>query len=112
MYNTHRKQLFFANTLKERFYMIDISRVTTEGQVTIPYEFRKKLDIKEGDKIVFIEKDGLLFLGNSNRLVLEDYARSMAGEAEKAGIKTEEDVMQFVREIRGEIWEQKYAGND
>jgi AbrB family looped-hinge helix DNA binding protein len=92
--------------------MIDTSRVTTKGQVTIPYAFRKKLDIKEGDKIVFIEKDGLLFLGTSNRILLEDFARSMTGEAEKAGFKTEEDVTRFVREIRGEIWEKKYANND
>ena len=91
--------------------MIDVSRVTTKGQVTIPLEFRKKLNIKEGDKVVFIEKDGLLFLGNSNRLVLEDFARSMIGAAENAGIKTEEDVTKIVNEIRSEIWGKKYADN-
>ena len=91
--------------------MIDVSRVTTKGQVTIPLEFRKKLKIKEGDKVVFIEKDGLIFIGNSNRIVLEDFARAMAGEAEKAGITTEEDVAKLVKEIRREIWEKKYADN-
>jgi len=85
--------------------MIDVSRVTTKGQVTIPFEFRKKLKIKEGDKVVFIEKDGLLFMGNSNRIVLEDFARSMAGEAEKAGIQTEDDVTKIVDEIRAEFAE-------
>ena len=92
--------------------MIDVSRVTTKGQVTIPYEFRKRHGIKEGDKVVFIEKDGLLFLGSSNRIALEDFARAMSGEAEKAGIKTEEDVAKLVKEIRKEIWETKYADYD
>ena len=92
--------------------MIDVSRVTTKGQVTIPSELRKKLGIREGDKVVFIEKDGLLFLGNSNRIVLEDFARTMAGEAEKADIRTEKDVDKIVSEIRQELWESKHADND
>ena len=91
--------------------MIDVSRVTTKGQVTIPQEFRKKLGVKEGDKVVFIERDGLVLLGNSNRIAMAEFARAMGGEANKVGIKNDEDVNKNVKEIRQEIWEENYADN-
>ena len=91
--------------------MIDVSRVTSKGQITIPVEMRKKLGIKEGDKVVFIEKDGYLVLSNSNRVAFEEFQAAMAGEAEKAGIKTEQDVINLVKEVRREIWEEKHAGH-
>jgi AbrB family looped-hinge helix DNA binding protein len=79
---------------------MDVSRVSSKGQVTIPIEIRKKLGIKEGDKIVFMEKDNNIILINSKQLVYEKYQKEMAGEAEKAGIKSEQDVIDLVREVR------------
>jgi len=38
------------------------SAVTTKGQVTVPAELRKKLGIKPGDRVGFIEEDGRLIL--------------------------------------------------
>lgn len=34
------------------------------------------------------------------------------GFAEEFGLKTKEDVVNLVKEIRREIWEKKYANND
>ena len=36
----------------------------------------------------------------------------MKGEAEKAGIQSEEDINKLVKEIRKGIWEKKYAHPD
>ncbi len=33
---------------------MNVSKVTAKGQVTIPLEFRKLLNIKEGDYILFV----------------------------------------------------------
>jgi len=38
--------------------MLDIVVVTRKFQVTLTKEVRNRLEIKEGDKIVFVEKDG------------------------------------------------------
>jgi len=35
----------------------------------------------------------------------------MIGEAEKTGITSEQDVVDLVDEIRGEIWGRQHAGN-
>ena len=90
---------------------MDIARISSKGQITIPIEIRKKLGLKEGDKVVFIEKDNNIILLNSNRLAFEEFQREMAGEAEKAGIKTEQDVVDLVKQVRQQIWEQRYEDN-
>jgi len=87
---------------------MDVSRVSSKGQVTIPIEIRKKLGIKEGDKIVFMEKDNNIILINSNQLVYEEFQKEMAGEAEKVGIKSEQDVVELVREVRGKLWKKNH----
>ena len=37
---------------------MELAKVTSKGQVTIPIEIRKKLGIKNGDKELFIEESG------------------------------------------------------
>jgi len=36
----------------------------------------------------------------------------MEGEAQKAGYSSPEEMNDFVKEIRKEIWEERYANND
>jgi len=38
-----------------------LAKVMSKGEVTIPINIRKKLNLKEGDKVVFIEKDGYMY---------------------------------------------------
>lgn len=90
---------------------MDMARISSKGQVTIPIEIRRKLGIKEGDKVVFWEKDNNVILLNSNRLAFKDLQTNMAGEAEKAGIKCEQDVVDLVKDARRKIWEERYEGN-
>jgi len=33
-----------------------MAKVSSKGQVTIPVEIRKKLGLKAGDKVIFLEK--------------------------------------------------------
>jgi AbrB family looped-hinge helix DNA binding protein len=42
--------------------MIEISTVSTKGQVVIPESFRKKLEISPGKRIVFRENEGKLLI--------------------------------------------------
>jgi len=41
---------------------MDIVVVTRKFQITLTKDVRNKLGIKEGDKIVFIEKDGEIII--------------------------------------------------
>ena len=92
--------------------MMDMARISVKGQVTIPIAIRRMLGLKEGDKVVFAEKDGNIVLLNSNRLAFEEFQREMAGEAERLGWTSEQDVVDYCKEIRREMWEERqHDGN-
>jgi len=84
---------------------MEVVRVTSKGQITIPRDIRTKMNIKRGDKIVFFEDNGKYFLQNSALIsirALEDLQNIMEGEAEKAGFKDSEDVVNYIKTIRKE----------
>ena len=91
--------------------MMDMARISVKGQVTIPIAIRKMLGLKEGDKVVFAEKAGNIVLLNSNRLAFEEFRRDMAGEGERVGWTTEQDVVDYCKEIRRELWEGQHESN-
>jgi antitoxin PrlF len=91
---------------------MELSRISSKGQVTIPIDIRKKLSLKEGDKVLFMEEAGKVFIANSSLVALKKIQTAMEGEAEKAGLNNEQDVVDFVKSIRKELWEKNYANND
>lgn len=84
---------------------MDVARISVKGQVTIPIEIRKKLGLKEGDKVVFMEQGDNIIIMNSNRLAFEEFQRGLAGAAEQAGITSEQDVVDIVKDVRRRMWE-------
>ena len=90
---------------------MDLARVSSKGQVTIPIEIRRMLGIKEGDKVVFTQKDGEIVLLNANRLAFQQFQNSMVGAAAEAGITSEQDVVDIVKEVRRQMWEEHHEGH-
>jgi AbrB family looped-hinge helix DNA binding protein len=82
--------------------MLNLATVTEKGQVTIPIDVRKKLGIKKGSKILFVEDNGRIFMENSVMVALREAQRAFADEAERLGLKTEDDVVALVKEVRAE----------
>ncbi len=168
--------------------MIDVAKVTSKGQITLPADVRQRLGIKVGDKVAFIEIDGTMTISNSDspiatrlsdsdsmiliedtlpletpedtvrrlrvktareqlevimraeetaRFELEQLAsdsdrsaietelkrlrgeralaalkmaqEAFAGEAERLGLRTEEDVVAMIREVRQQMWDEQHA---
>jgi len=42
--------------------IVQISKVTSDRQVTVPVEIMDKLKVKRGDKIIWIEENGKIFV--------------------------------------------------
>jgi antitoxin PrlF len=82
---------------------MDLAKVMAKGQVTIPISVRKKLNLKEGDKVVFMEKDGVIIIANSTSVALQGIQKAFQGEAERLGLSTDQDVVNMVKEIRRDI---------
>ena len=81
---------------------MELAKVTTKGQITIPKAIRDKLELKEGSKIIFLQKGEDIVIKNSAMLALEKMQDEFEGEAERLGIKDEEDVVKLVKEFRKE----------
>jgi len=90
---------------------MELAKVTTKGQVTIPLSIRKKLGIKDGDKLLFIDKPEGVFMVNPTMMALEKIGKAFEGEAERLGLENEDDVVAMIKEIRKENWEKNNAGN-
>lgn len=81
---------------------MDVAKVTSKGQITIPIDIRRRLGVKEGDKILFIEEQGKIVMMNSSMEALRKAQAAFAGEAERLGLKDEQDVADLINELRRE----------
>ena len=79
---------------------MELAKLTSKGQITIPIDIRRKLGIKEGDKILFIEEAGRIYIINSSMEALKEAQGAFAGEAERVGLKNEDDVVAMMKEFR------------
>lgn len=84
--------------------------IQENGQVTLPSEWRDKYGLKKGDFVVFEEtQDGLLI---SPREVLALKLLDEIGEALEARGITLDELIESGREIRQEIYDEKYRTDD
>lgn len=81
---------------------MELAKITTKGQITLPISIRRDLNLKEGDKVAFIEKDGNYILINPISLAIDKARNTFKGEARRLGLKNEEDVAEMVKELREE----------
>ena len=81
---------------------MELAKVTSKGQITIPVEIRRKLGIKNGDKILFMEEGGKVYMMNSSMDAFSAAQRAFAGEAERVGLRNDEDVVAIIKELRKE----------
>lgn len=81
---------------------IDNAKVMSKGQVTIPKDVRDVLGVGNGDRVTFIVNNGSVEIVNSAVYAMRMLQNQMVGEAKKAGITSEQDVIDLVKEVRGE----------
>lgn len=81
---------------------MELAKVTSKGQITIPIEIRRKLGIKNGDKILFVEESGRIYMMNSSMDAFRETQKAFVGEAERVGLRDDDDVMQMIKELREE----------
>ena len=81
-------------------YFMELAKVTSNGQITIPIEIRKKVRNQRGEQGAFLEEVGRIYLANSSTEALREAQAAFAGEAERLELETEEDVVAMVKELR------------
>ena len=81
---------------------VDNAKVMSKGQVTIPKDVRDVLGVSTGDRVTFIVEGTSVRIVNSAVYAMQILQSEMAGEAARAGLNTEEDVMTIVNNLRAE----------
>ena len=81
---------------------MEIAKVTSKGQITIPVDIRKRFGFQEGDKVLFVEEGDKVYLVNSTLSALKKAQKAFEGAAEEAGLFSEEDVIEMMKEFRRE----------
>lgn len=81
---------------------IDNAKVMSKGQVTIPKDVRDVLGVSNGDRVTFVVENGSVHIYNSAVYAMKILQTQMAGEAENAGLTSEEDILSLVNEVRAE----------
>lgn len=81
---------------------MELAKITSKGQITIPIDIRRKLGLKDGDKVLFLDDGGKVVMMNATISAMHEAQKAFVGEAVKAGLKDEMDVATLVAGIRRE----------
>ncbi|MCI9246182.1 MAG: AbrB/MazE/SpoVT family DNA-binding domain-containing protein [Clostridia bacterium] len=79
---------------------MELAKVTTKGQITIPKSIRDTLNLKEGSKVIFIQKGKDIIIKNSAMLALEKIQDAFEGEADRLNLESEEDIIKMIKDFR------------
>jgi len=80
--------------------MISIAKVSSRGQVAVPKAIREKMSIKEGDTVLFEERDGEVYIRKvKNFLELEGTLPSLKLTVEEIREKAMEEMAKEVVDV-------------
>jgi len=82
-------------------------RVQEKGQVTIPLEIRRKLKLKKGDLVAFVETEQGVLLQPAE-VVVSALLDEMSKVLQQKGV-TLDELIERGRKLRGQIIEEEYG---
>ncbi len=86
--------------------MVEVAKVTSKGQVTLPASIRRKLGLRKGSRLIFLEegKEVRLIAGDDLEKRLAVFER----RAEELGL-TRHEVRALVKEAKERLWKEHHA---
>ena len=79
-----------------------VAKVSDNGRVILPPDVRKKLKVKDGDRVEFAEENGRIYVMNAGLSAYRQLVKDFEGAAEKAGFHNEEELMDYLHDFRQE----------
>ena len=71
---------------------MNLAKISSNGQITVPVEIRRQLGLKSGDKILFLQKpDGEIVISNASAQAIRKAQAAFSGVAEEIGVLRSED---------------------
>ena len=81
---------------------VDNAKVMAKGQITLPKDIREKLRLVTGDRVTLVCENDRVIMMNSAVYAMKFLQSEMAGQAEKAGLTSDEDVVKMIMDMRAE----------
>lgn len=81
---------------------MELAKITSKGQITLPITIRRALSLVDGGKVAFIEQNGQFILANPAKLAFAEAQEAFSGEADRLGLKNIDDVSAMIDEVRAE----------
>ena len=79
---------------------MNLAKISSNGQITVPADIRHLLGVKTGDKILFMQNEnGEIILSNASANAIFKAQSAFSGAATEMGI-SEDDVQALVNEVR------------
>lgn len=80
---------------------MNLAKISSNGQITVPVEIRRLLELKTGDKVLFFQnQSGEIVINNASAKAIYKAQAAFEGVAEQMGVTNEDDVQTLVDEIR------------
>lgn len=80
---------------------MNLAKVSTTRQITVPIDICRLLDLKPGDKMLFARNNrDEIVVSNASTVAIKNAQAAFRDSAEELGVRNDEDVMNIVREVR------------
>ena len=83
--------------------IFNTAKVMSKGQITLPVDIRRNMRLSTGDRVALIYENNRVILMNPAVYAMEQLQKSVADDWEAAGINSQEDLDNLMREVREEL---------
>jgi AbrB family looped-hinge helix DNA binding protein len=83
-------------------YFVDNAKVMAKGQITLPKDIRTLLKVGTGDRVTLVCEGDHVVIMNAAVYAMKMLQKDMTGEAERVGLRSDEDVIDMIMEMRAE----------
>ena len=82
---------------------MEVAKISSKGQITIPISVREALKLKTDDKVVIQEENGRFYFDNAALVAFSRVEQAFDGAAEAAGFSSEEEMQAYMKGIRKDV---------
>lgn len=83
---------------------MNLAKLSSNGQITVPAEVRRRLHLVAGDKVLFVEKsNGEVVVVKAGVAALARAQEAFIGAAADFGVTDDDDVQALIDGMRGHV---------
>ena len=90
---------------------MDSLKVNKKGQIIVPQFVIEEVGLKEGEEVKILKRNGYFIMKPTSLDPLKEMQKQCVNLAEESGWETEEDIIQYCKQVRKELGESRRINN-